>query len=337
MECSAAFFEDFLSLLEDSTSSDLMIQNQGEQINVHRAILSARSPVFRAMLRNDMKEKKTGIIEIKDFEMDVIKAMVHYIYTARIDENFDDLKTLAKIGEKYEIQSLVDICCKLLISSISSSNVVDLGVFAETNSFQAVLEKCSQFIASDFGSLGEDWEERVKISPLFMFNILKCLKSSEKEGMVEIVRFSDVSPFAGWACGQAQEAGVQGQGDTLKFQANRASKLCEIGVYGNATTNENIEVDIEVKKGALTVFFKTTNFTSAGNATPVKIPVDVPIEQDTDYTVSVLIKARGGTFFGEHGIGEVENQEFKVCFMNSPHSNGTTTSVGQIPTLVFKI
>eukprot|EP00092_Neocalanus_flemingeri_P021621 GFUD01023451.1.p1 GENE.GFUD01023451.1~~GFUD01023451.1.p1 ORF type:complete len:332 (+),score=71.59 GFUD01023451.1:100-1095(+) len=331
MECSAAFFEDFLSLLEDSTSSDLVIQNQGEQITVHRAILSARSPVFRAMLGNDMKEKKTGIIEIKDFEMDVIKAMVHYIYTARIDENFDDLKTLAKIGEKYEIQSLVDICCKLLISTISSSTVVDLGVFAETNSFQAVLEKCSEFIASDLGSLGEDWEERVKISPMFMFNIIKCLKSGGKGGMVEVVRFPDVGSFPGWGFGDFCDAVI--------FQANRASKLCEIGLYGTATNNENIEVDIEVKKGVLTVFSKTTNFTSAGNATPVKIPVDVPIEQDTDYTVSVLIKARGGkTFFGKHGIGEVENQEFKVCFMNSLHSpNGTTTSVGQIPTLVFKI
>eukprot|EP00092_Neocalanus_flemingeri_P017598 GFUD01019040.1.p1 GENE.GFUD01019040.1~~GFUD01019040.1.p1 ORF type:complete len:332 (+),score=70.01 GFUD01019040.1:110-1105(+) len=331
MECSAAFFEDFLSLLEDSTSSDLMIQNQGEQINVHRAILSARSPVFRAMLRNDMKEKKTGIIEIKDFEMDVIKAMVHYIYTARIDENFDDLKTLAKIGEKYEIQSLVDICCKLLISSISSSNVVDLGVFAETYSFQAVLEKCSEFIADDLDSLGEHWEEKVKSSPVLLIHILKCLKCP-KEQVVEIVRFNGVNT-PGWICDGSEI-------EAITFQVNRCSKLSEIGLYGTETEEEDVTVDIEVKKGELNLFSKTTIYRSAGNDVPVKIPVnDVLIEADTEYTVAVKIKALGNTFYGDDGIEQVQtsDQKFKVIFMDSDISVSTDVSSGQIPTLLFKI
>eukprot|EP00092_Neocalanus_flemingeri_P017599 GFUD01019041.1.p1 GENE.GFUD01019041.1~~GFUD01019041.1.p1 ORF type:complete len:328 (+),score=85.76 GFUD01019041.1:66-1049(+) len=327
MECSASLSLDFLALLEDSSLSDITIQNQGGQISVHSVILSARSPVFRAMLRSDMEEKKTGIIKIEDFEIDVVKAMVNYIYTAKIDEKFEDMRALLRIGDKYQIQSLVDKCCKLLISSISSSNVVDLGVLAETYSFQAMLKKCSEFIANDLDSLGEDWEEKVKKSPVLLLQILKCLKPQ----VVEIVR---LSVDERWWCFRSHK-------EAISFLVNRASKLSEIGLYGTEHEGETITVDIEVKKGELDVFTKTTNYRSAGNNVPVKIPVDdVPIEPDTEYTVAVKIEAQDFTFSGDSGVKEVESSDHKlrVRFLNSDISeNGTKVSYGQIPTLVFKI
>eukprot|EP00092_Neocalanus_flemingeri_P017600 GFUD01019042.1.p1 GENE.GFUD01019042.1~~GFUD01019042.1.p1 ORF type:complete len:332 (+),score=70.04 GFUD01019042.1:66-1061(+) len=331
MECSASLSLDFLALLEDSSLSDITIQNQGGQISVHSVILSARSPVFRAMLRSDMEEKKTGIIKIEDFEINVVKAMVNYIYTAKIDEKFEDMRALVRIGDKYQIQSLVDKCCKLLISSISSSNVVDLGVFAETYSFQAVLEKCSEFIADDLDSLGEHWEEKVKSSPVLLIHILKCLKCP-KEQVVEIVRFNGVNTPR-WICDGSEI-------DAITFQVNRCSKLSEIGLYGTETEEENVTVDIEVKKGELNLFSKTTIYRSAGNDVPVKIPVnDVLIEPDTEYTVAVKIKSLGNTFYGNDGIEQVQtsDQKFKVSFMDSDISVSTDVSSGQIPTFLFKI
>eukprot|EP00092_Neocalanus_flemingeri_P025125 GFUD01027243.1.p1 GENE.GFUD01027243.1~~GFUD01027243.1.p1 ORF type:complete len:362 (+),score=88.00 GFUD01027243.1:70-1086(+) len=338
MECSASLSLDFYALLEDSSLSDITIQNQGGQISVHSVILSARSPVFRNMLKNDMEEKKTGIIKIEDFEINVVKAMVNYIYSAKIDENFDDMRALVRIGAKYQIQSLVDKCCKLLISSISSTNVVDLGVLAETYSFQAMLKKCAEFIADDLDSLGEDWEEKVKKSPVLLLHILKCLKRQKGQEVVEIVRFSDLirsmEEDGGWSCGGSQK-------DAITFQVNRASKLSEIGFYGTEHEGENIIVDIEVKKGEVDVFTKTTNFRSAGNNVPVKIPVDdVTIEPDTEYTVAVKIEAADVTFSGNFGVEEVESSDHKflVKFFESDISeNYTDVTGGQIPTLVFKI
>ena len=51
---------DFSHLLHSHTYSDFKIIVSGKTIFVHRAILSARSPVFNAMLnQNNMIESKT--------------------------------------------------------------------------------------------------------------------------------------------------------------------------------------------------------------------------------------------------------------------------------------
>ena len=44
-------------------------------------MLSVRSPVFRAMLQNDMSEKNTGVIEIDDIEVEVMRECLEFMYT----------------------------------------------------------------------------------------------------------------------------------------------------------------------------------------------------------------------------------------------------------------
>eukprot|EP00092_Neocalanus_flemingeri_P106839 GFUD01137093.1.p1 GENE.GFUD01137093.1~~GFUD01137093.1.p1 ORF type:complete len:344 (-),score=64.72 GFUD01137093.1:17-1048(-) len=343
MDCLASLSSDFLSLLEDSTHSNLTIQCPGGEVSVHRGIIAARSPIFSSMLQNDMLEKNTGVIKIDDFGINVVKAMVKYVYTARIDDEFEDIKALLRIGDKYLIRSLVDICSKKLIDSISFSNVVDLGIFAETYSVQNVVDKCSEFIANDLNSLGDDWEERVQNSPLFATRILKCLKSVSGQGpVVEIKRFEASEESGRWDCDCPLSQ------DAISFQTNLTSKLVAVGLYGT-DIKEKIPVDIEVKKGSTSVFSQSLTYESPGNGVPVKIPVNVIIEPNLQYTVSVLISASDRrTFWGSQMNiekivnGEVSDTTFQINFddaddADEENCNGTDVSMGQIPTLVFKL
>eukprot|EP00092_Neocalanus_flemingeri_P015705 GFUD01016999.1.p1 GENE.GFUD01016999.1~~GFUD01016999.1.p1 ORF type:complete len:351 (-),score=77.26 GFUD01016999.1:19-1071(-) len=350
MDCLASLSSDFLSLLEDSTYSDLTIQCPGGEVCVHRGIMAARSQVFNTMLQNNMVEKTTGVMKIEDFDVDVVKAMVKYVYTARIDDEFEDIKALIRIGHKYMIRSLVDICSKRLINSITFSSVVDLGVFGETYSVENVVDKCSEFIASDLNSLGDDWEERVQNSPLFATRILKCLKSGAGQGLVvEIKRFA-IKESLKWRCQGHKK-------DAISFQTNLTSKLIEVGLYGTEA-KEKIPVDVEVKKGSTSVFSQSLTYESPGNGVPVKIPVNVIIEPNLQYTVSVLISASDHrTFWGSQMNiekivnGEVSDTTFQINFADAgdaddandaddadeENCNGTNVSMGQIPTLVFKL
>ena len=122
---------DFNSILEDSSSSDLTLVCQDGEVKVHRLIMSGRSPVFNSLLKSDMQEKTSGAVKIEDFKIDVVRAMVNYIYTARIEDTFDDIVNLMKIGHKYLINTLVEDCSKMLIKSITVSNVLELGAIAE--------------------------------------------------------------------------------------------------------------------------------------------------------------------------------------------------------------
>jgi hypothetical protein len=55
----------FTGLLKSAEGTDVMFEVSGETIPVHRCVLSARSPVFRAQLFGPMKEGTTaGVIHI---------------------------------------------------------------------------------------------------------------------------------------------------------------------------------------------------------------------------------------------------------------------------------
>lgn len=64
------------------TFGDMTIVVQGEEIITHKCILSARSPVFQAMLRhNSMLESSTNRVQIDDIDIEVMKELINFIYT----------------------------------------------------------------------------------------------------------------------------------------------------------------------------------------------------------------------------------------------------------------
>ena len=74
------FLKDMGNLLLDTETSDVVLLCQGEEIRVHKSILNARSPVFRAMLQSPMLESTKGEVRIEDADKDVLKEMLSYIY-----------------------------------------------------------------------------------------------------------------------------------------------------------------------------------------------------------------------------------------------------------------
>ncbi|KAL0314370.1 UNVERIFIED_CONTAM: BTB/POZ domain-containing protein [Sesamum angustifolium] len=65
------------------------LQCNSPSIPAHRAVLSSRSPVFRAMLENEMEESLTGTIKISDVSYDALRAFVNYLTLAEacLDEH----------------------------------------------------------------------------------------------------------------------------------------------------------------------------------------------------------------------------------------------------------
>ena len=186
-----ALSADLYSILNDSSSSDLTLICPDGEVQVHRCIMAGISPVFNSLLKSDMVEKVRGIVKIEDFNVDVVRSMVLYIYTAKIEDTFDDIVTLMKIGGKYLIQTLVDECSKKLIKLITVSTVLELGAVAEVHSVQELMESCAQFVTENMDVLEKDWKEKLKSSPQFLMSIVEFMKSG-KAVEVEVSRFGAV-------------------------------------------------------------------------------------------------------------------------------------------------
>ena len=127
---------DYSSLLQNASKSDMtLICPGGGEVKVHSLIMATRSPVFDSMVKSDMEEMASGIVKINDFDIGVVKALVNYIYTAKIEHDFEDIIDLLKIGAKYLIKSLVEDCSKKLANLITVVTFLSLDLWLKSSLF----------------------------------------------------------------------------------------------------------------------------------------------------------------------------------------------------------
>ena len=78
--------DDIASIRTDSTFHDVTIVcSDGVEIGACRAILAARSAVFKAMLYGGMQESTSNRIVLQDIKSEAMHAVLRYIHTEDID------------------------------------------------------------------------------------------------------------------------------------------------------------------------------------------------------------------------------------------------------------
>ena len=143
-------------LLMDEDLTDMKIKCGGEEFPCHKLILSARSPVFKAMFQAKMKESETMTVEIKDIEPAVVTEILHFIYTGGIkEEAFEQFgEELLAAADKYELDSLKDICeDKLSYYILDSSNAVRFLLLGDRFQAPMLREKSLRTVAINMASI----------------------------------------------------------------------------------------------------------------------------------------------------------------------------------------
>ena len=63
-------------LLETGLHSDVTLEVEGQELPAHKAILAARSPVFKAMFEHKMSEALEGKVVIDDISLPVMRDLL---------------------------------------------------------------------------------------------------------------------------------------------------------------------------------------------------------------------------------------------------------------------
>ncbi|MEJ1277815.1 hypothetical protein NN561_008733 [Cricetulus griseus] len=93
-------------LWENSLFTDCCLVVAGQEFQAHKAILAARSPVFRAMFEHDMQEKRKNRVEIQDLEPQVFKTMMDFIYTGKAPDLHSMADAVLAAADKYCLERL---------------------------------------------------------------------------------------------------------------------------------------------------------------------------------------------------------------------------------------
>ncbi|XWS25072.1 hypothetical protein CRYUN_Cryun27aG0039600 [Craigia yunnanensis] len=147
-----------------------------DPILAHKAILANRSPVFKAMLENEMEESKTGIIKITDASNDAVRALVNFMYTAEalLDEKMGC--ALLELAEKYMVKHLKEYCEKFLSSQLDWENSLKRYVFAHQQNAKQLLQSALALILDNMDKLTqrEEYKELEEKDPRLLVGIYEA-------------------------------------------------------------------------------------------------------------------------------------------------------------------
>ena len=168
---------DMLKLYRDKALVDASIKCGNQVFKVHKAILASQSPVFRKMFEVDMKEKRSGVIEISDPDVspEVVSDLVTYLYTGNAPGIQKQANELLKVAHLYEIPRLLKMSENELQKSITPDNVCNLLLLAELHAAHALKAKCMEFVHLNSGSVCKTpgWQEMKDKAPGLLCEVLE--------------------------------------------------------------------------------------------------------------------------------------------------------------------
>lgn len=177
--------ESFGSLLTRQNYFDVVLIVDERKFYVHKLILAARSPVFDAMFKYNMKENILKCIEISDMDKSVVEQMLHYIYTGKC--KCDNLKNLAEglfvAADKYDLRGLKIRCEKILLENLSEENATRILILAEKYGASKLKSITIRFMVANSNKIVNtaSWDDMVVSHPQLFNEVFKALLSVSQQ------------------------------------------------------------------------------------------------------------------------------------------------------------
>ncbi|CAL1275157.1 unnamed protein product [Larinioides sclopetarius] len=131
-ELTSILVNDLKSMYSNAILCDTELRTSTQTFSAHKAILSARSCVFRTMFSSDMKEKNSGHVDITDLDDETVHRMLTYIYTDSLgDLQLESATNLYTAADKYNIQSLKRRCSSFLKDNLFPSTACGVLALAD--------------------------------------------------------------------------------------------------------------------------------------------------------------------------------------------------------------
>ncbi|GFU37432.1 speckle-type POZ protein B [Nephila pilipes] len=180
--------EDMMHLFDEGSSfADVVLECESFSVPAHKSILSARSPVFSAMFKTEMKESREETVDIIDMDISVLQTMLVYIYSGNTDGlSMSNAHDLLFAADKYQLIELKKVCSKFLRSNANDQNILNILVFGYLHDLDlkdfAVSFICNE--VEDFSVLenSEEWKRLCEeISTLAIEVSVAFIKTKEEK------------------------------------------------------------------------------------------------------------------------------------------------------------
>ena len=169
--------KDLGSFCQGDLFADVTITCDGKKFRAHKLILASQSPVFKKMFEIDMRERRSGVIEVPDITPAVMSDLLAYLYTGTAPHVDTLARELLNVANKYELPRLLSICETTLASKITVRCILEMLILAELHEAKTLKKACLGFIKCNFAVICEldSWKELKASSThqMLMFEVLE--------------------------------------------------------------------------------------------------------------------------------------------------------------------
>ncbi|XP_047101004.1 poly [ADP-ribose] polymerase tankyrase-1-like [Schistocerca piceifrons] len=167
-----------LGALLDAGDGAVVTLVAGEtRLAAHRAVLAARSPVFRAMFQHDTLEASCGEVRIADVGGPVLRQLLSYMYTLQAPQLTDTARELLMAADKYGLSALKAACEQQLAAQLEVETAAAAAVLAVRHSCPSLTAATVQFIrAHDYKAMAtQGWADAVFEYPKDIVEVSRLL------------------------------------------------------------------------------------------------------------------------------------------------------------------
>ncbi|XP_063239495.1 kelch-like protein 10 [Bacillus rossius redtenbacheri] len=168
----------------------------GGSFPVHRAILSACSPYFRALFTTAIDVPRDDVL-IHGISTQVMALILNYAYVRNISINKDNVRGLLVAADYLCVEGALELCCDFLKKTLSAKNCVDVIHFASFYTRWDLAAAARNYLMREFVSVCQESKELLETSLDELCAIISCdeLNAKKEESVWEcVVRWIEHRP-----------------------------------------------------------------------------------------------------------------------------------------------
>ena len=159
-------------------------------MRAHRIILSARSPVFHALLTGPMREGSESTVHVGDVRAPVFRALLHFAYTDALPDELEGgrldvpmAQHLLVAADRFQLGRLRTICERRLCETVDTATAATTLALAEQNHAAELKRVCLDYVSRHLQAVmaSDGYAHMVSSCPQLQAELLSVIAAAAQE------------------------------------------------------------------------------------------------------------------------------------------------------------